>query len=250
MPIPVHASLLSDIGCKRSANQDFGVIVQPNGPSGKGLLIAVADGMGGHKGGEVASRTAIESISRIYYESDGDIQTCLRTAFEQANAQVYHQSFESEDWNGMGTTCTALVLTDGSAYSAHVGDSRMYLIRSGEIYLTTEDHSAVMEMVKQGVLTVEEARHHAQKNVITRAIGTRPDVEVYTWPEPFPTQPGDTFVLCSDGLYDRIEDMEIRDIASSHSPTEACEVMIEMAKQRGGYDNITVAVVSLGGTAA
>jgi protein phosphatase len=145
----------------------------------------------------------------------------------------------------MGTTCTALVLQNGTAISAHVGDSRLYLVREGGIYLMTEDHSAVMEMVKAGLITIEQARHHPEKNVILRAMGSHPDVEVTTWQEPFPVRAGDSFLLCSDGLYDLVENDEIKRAVEAAEPRAACESLIALAKERGGHDNISVGIVSL-----
>jgi protein phosphatase len=127
-----------------------------------------------------------------------------------------------------------------------VGDSRLYLRRGGQTYLMTEDHSAVMEMVKHGIITMEEARHHAEKNVILRALGTSPEVEAAIWEKPLPIQIGDQFLLCSDGLYDLVEDAEInKALADTTSPHEACEQLIALAKQRGGHDNITVGIVHI-----
>jgi PPM family protein phosphatase len=243
--------LRSDIGCHRQINEDSGQIVRSADPASNRILIAVADGMGGHQAGEIASQRAIEVVSRAY--SNGameDPQAGLKLAVEQANREIYEQAQISETFKGMGTTCTVLALHDGVAYSAHVGDSRLYLIRNGGIYLMTEDHSAVMELVKQGTLTLDEARHHADKNVIVRALGSRPQVEVSTWPEPMPVKVGDRFVVCSDGLYDRIEDIEIRDVVMSQDATNACDTLINMARERGGYDNITVGIVSLGAPAS
>lgn len=239
--------LRTDLGCHRQINEDSGRIVRSADPASKRILIAVADGMGGHQAGEIASQRAIDVVTRAY--SDGaleDPHAGLKLAVEQANREIYEEAQSSESLKGMGTTCTVLALQDGTAFSAHVGDSRLYLIREGGIYLMTEDHSAVMEMVKEGTLTLEEARHHADKNVLVRALGSRPHVEVSTWPKPLPVKVDDRFVLCSDGLYDRIEDNEIRDIAISRNAADACDTLITMAKERGGYDNITVAIVGLG----
>src|SRR5262249_10910821 len=177
----------------------------------KGRLVVVADGMGGHSAGEVASRMAVDVISRVYYDWPGDPVSALKTSFIEANREIHQSSKEIQARSGMGTTCTALVLRNGSAITAHVGDSRLYLIRDGQIYLMTEDHSAVMEMVKRGLLTREEARHHPDKNVILRALGSHAEVEISIWEEPFPIREGDRFLLCSDGLYDLVEDKEIMD---------------------------------------
>jgi protein phosphatase len=146
----------------------------------------------------------------------------------------------------MGTTCTALALQNNSALAAHVGDSRLYLIRGGEIYMMTEDHSAVMEMVKVGLISMEQARHHEDKNVIVRALGTAPQVEVSIWENPLELREHDQFVLCSDGLTDLVEDKEIRNIVlSAKDSHSACENLIHLAKKRGGYDNITVGILSV-----
>ena len=145
----------------------------------------------------------------------------------------------------MGTTCTALLLQDGWAYSAHVGDSRTYLLRHDGFYLVTEDHSQVMEMVKAGILSLDEARHHPDKNVITRALGRQPEVDVATWPQPMLIQAGDAFLLCSDGLCDVLEDAEMQAVTSTHTAADACEELVHLARTRHASDNITVAVVKL-----
>jgi serine/threonine protein phosphatase PrpC len=244
----VVASLLSDVGCVRELNEDSGAYIQPDNPelrASKGSLILVADGMGGHSAGEVASRLAVDVITRIYYEDAGDPQSALKKAFREANREIHKAAEKDESKTGMGTTCTALVLQNGTAISAHVGDSRLYLVREQAIYLMTEDHSAVMEMVKAGLITVEQARHHPDKNVILRAMGSHAEVEVSSWNAPFPVRGGDKFVLCSDGLYDLVEDDEIRERVAGRDPLSACEALIGLAKERGGYDNITVGVIAV-----
>jgi serine/threonine protein phosphatase PrpC len=169
----------------------------------------------------------------------------LKLSVEKANARIYKESMENAEHAGMGTTCTALLLQGGRAYSAHVGDSRIYLLRAGGIYLMTEEHTQVMEMVKGGLLAYAEARHHPDKNVITRALGRQPKVEVSTWPEPLAVRAGDGFLLCSDGLFDQIEDDELSAVVQPRSAASACEELVRIAKERGGTDNITVAIVRL-----
>jgi serine/threonine protein phosphatase PrpC len=244
----IVASVQTDVGCHRELNEDCGRIIQP-GDSGllatKGRLVIVADGMGGHSAGEVASGMAVEVIGRVYYDDPGEPISSLKTAFHKANQEIHESSLRDESRGGMGTTCTALVLRNGSAVAAHVGDSRLYLVRDDQIYLMTEDHSAVMEMVKRGMLTLADARHHPDKNVILRALGSHPRVEVTTWEEPLPVRDGDRFLLCSDGLYDLVEDNEIMSAVLSGGPQGACESLISLAKDRGGYDNITVAVLAV-----
>ncbi|HKF57134.1 MAG TPA: Stp1/IreP family PP2C-type Ser/Thr phosphatase [Blastocatellia bacterium] len=247
--LAITASVQSDVGCHREINEDCSAYVDPSDDvlvSARGRLVIVADGMGGHLAGEVASRMAVDVISRVYYQTPGDALAALRTSFTEANREIYQSSTEVQGRNGMGTTCTALVLRNGTALAAHVGDSRLYLIRGGQIYLMTEDHSAVMELVKRGLLTREQARHHPDKNVILRALGSHSEVEISIWDEPFPIRGGDRFLLCSDGLYDLVEDKEIMEVVLASDSRSACAGLITLAKERGGYDNITVAVVGIG----
>lgn len=244
----VVVSLQTDPGCQRELNEDQIFFHRPDDPAllkKKGLLVLVADGMGGHSAGEVASGMAVEIINRAYFDDASTPGAALKSALQQANSEIHKASLGQDGLRGMGTTCTALVLQNGSAVAAHVGDSRLYLVRGGQIYLMTEDHSEVMEMVKRGLISLEEARHHPDKNVILRAIGSHPEVQVSTWDEPFPTREGDRFLLCSDGLYDLVEDDEIKRVIEQSQPAEACESLIALAKERGGHDNISVAVVSL-----
>jgi PPM family protein phosphatase len=251
-PLSIQAYFLSDAGCLRATNQDCGRLIEPAETEllrARGRLAIVADGLGGHAGGETASRLAVETISRVYYEPNDewsyDPHAVLQRAFLAAN-QVIHQTARRElDLFGMGTTCTALALCGRRAYCAHVGDSRLYLLRGGEIYLMSEDHSAVMDLVRRGMLKREAARQHADRNVLLRALGTQREITVTSWQKPFPVREGDTFVLCSDGLYDLVEDAEIKNAALADEPQVACEALIALAKERGGHDNITVGVVRL-----
>jgi len=246
--LAVIASVQTDVGCHREINEDCSTYVEPDGEllKARGRLVIVADGMGGHSAGEVASRMAVDVISRVYYDSTGDPASALKTSFLEANREIHQSATRDQARKGMGTTCTALVLRNGTALTAHVGDSRMYLIRNGQIYLMTEDHSAVMELVRRGLLTLEEARHHPDKNVILRALGSHREVNVSIWDEPFPVKGGDRFLLCSDGLYDLVDDTEIKEAVLAGDPHSACTRLITLAKDRGGYDNITVAVVGVG----
>lgn len=244
----IVASLLSDVGCAREINEDRGTYVQPGDAevlSKKGSLVLVADGMGGHLAGEVASTLAVDVITRVYYDDPDDAQSALTKAFQQACREIYEAGRKDENLKGMGTTATALVLRNGKALSAHVGDSRIYLVRNEQIYVMTQDHSEVMEMVKRGLISLEEARHHPDKNVILRALGSHPEVEVSTWDAPFPIREEDLFLLCSDGLYDLVEDEEIKKLVVAADPQQACESLIALAKERGGHDNITVGIVKI-----
>jgi PPM family protein phosphatase len=256
LPFSIEACFLSDAGCLRATNQDCGQLIEPADDhllKTKGHLAIVADGLGGHAGGETASRLAVETISRTYYDSDNgradDPHTILQQAFLAANRVIHQRARAELQLYGMGTTCTALALIGARAYCAHVGDSRLYLLRGGEIYLMSEDHSAVMDLVRRGLLRREAARHHADRNVLLRALGTRSAVTVSCWQKPFPVRAGDVFLLCSDGLYELVADAEIMKAAAEATPSAACGALITLAKERGGYDNITVGVVRLVGKA-
>jgi len=244
----LEACLLTDIGCCRETNEDAGQIIRPPDSrlfTEKGMLMVVADGMGGCEGGEIASQLAIQIVGQSYYANGSEASVALVSALTKANEAIYRLSLERPSLKGMGTTCTALALRDDLAWVAYAGDTRLYLIRNGGIYRMVEDHSAVMELVKQGVVSLQEARRHADRNVILRALGTHEEISVGTWNEPLPVRTGDQFVLCSDGLYDLVEDEEIRDTACTRTPEMTCSGLIAMARERGGHDNITVGVAQV-----
>ncbi len=247
--LDVTIAVMSDIGCQRKVNQDCGRYLEPVDQSvldAKGTLVVVADGMGGHAAGEIASKLAVDTISAQYYQRDEEPSTALVHAIHDANAAIHARAAEDAACAGMGTTCVALVIHGCEALAAHVGDSRLYMVRGGAIYLMTEDHSAVMDLVRRGLITMAEARQHSERNVLLRALGIRPLVEVSVWREALPVAAGDIFLLCSDGLHDLVTDEEMKDHVLAAAPRAACENLIALAKQRGGYDNITVGVVSLG----
>lgn len=247
-PLRVSAEVRTDVGCVREANEDASAHVRPEDPrllAAKGTLTVVADGMGGHASGEVASGMAVEHVTRLYYETERPAAAALKYGVEEANRRVYAASLSDARLHGMGTTCTALAVVGGVAHSAHIGDSRLYFLRDGALHLLTEDHSAVMELIKLGIITREEARRHPEKNIILRALGTSPEVEADTWGAPLPLQSGDAFLLCSDGLYDLVPDDEIGLALRSFPPADASARLVQLAKGRGGHDNITVAVVSV-----
>jgi protein phosphatase len=244
----VAASVQTDVGRVREINEDSGRFSRPSDPATlatKGVLLIVADGMGGHSAGEVASGMTVELVPRLYYASQSPAPDALREAVEETNRQIHAASLADESKRGMGTTCTALAVVGDEAFAAHVGDSRLYMMRDGKVYQMTEDHSAVMEMVKLGLITMDEARTHEDKNVILRALGTAPEVEVSTL-TPFRVRAGDKYLLCSDGLYDLVTDEEIeRELSAAEDIHAAGERLITMAKGRGGHDNITVGIVEM-----
>ena len=245
----VIASVQTDTGCVREANEDAGRHVQPNDIETqvrKGTLTIVADGMGGHASGEVASAMAVDLIAELYYADSQNAPTAaLKNAIETASQSIYQHSLTAEKLFGMGTTVVALALFEDSAIAAHVGDSRLYRLRGGRLEMLTLDHSQVMEMVKHGILSMDEARNHDDKNVILRAVGTQTTVEAEVSP-PFAVEVGDAFLLCSDGLSDMIDDFQIEQIMNSSPDIHAaCERLIEEAKSAGGHDNITAVIVQI-----
>ncbi|MBI4874762.1 MAG: serine/threonine-protein phosphatase [Acidobacteria bacterium] len=240
----------TDPGCHRELNEDSVRVVRPKEPevlARKGLLALVADGMGGHEAGEVASGLAAEVVCREYYRAEGTICDALARALEEANREIHEQSAARRLIGGMGTTCTALVIAGGNAWAGHIGDSRVYLVRDGRIYRMTEDHSAVMDLVRKGILSAAEARRHSSRNVLQRAMGLAADLDADVWEDPFPMMSGDHFVLCSDGLHDLVDDGEIRDAVSHLEPEAACAELVRLARERGGYDNISVVTIAARG---
>lgn len=231
-------SKLSHIGLVRKNNEDNSCVFEDI------PLLAVADGMGGHKAGEVASKLALDSLAHCLRENSDTLQTdpdvAMERAFKYANAKVFDYASEhGEEFRGMGTTVTAIIPRGDDIYIAHVGDSRAYLVRGHEIKLLTDDHSLVNELLKSGGLTEEEAQNHPQRNILTRAIGTSQDVKVDIRKEPV-TQ-GDIIVLCTDGLFNRVNLDEIMQMAGkAESLGERAKHLVERALERGGSDNITV----------
>lgn len=256
MPIAVGRALAADSrvvvgiasnpGCVRNNNEDCVKVVRPSSDDGGnfGLLAIVCDGMGGHAAGETASRIATEVVARDYADGD-DPGISLASAIANANRAVHEAAQNDHALAGMGTTCTALALRGGMAWCAHVGDSRCYLVRDGGIFLMTEDHSAVMELIRDGSISRTEARNHPDKNVITRALGSHADVEVSTWPRPFVVRPGDRFLLSTDGLHDVVGEELILEAARRGSPDVACAELVELALMRGAPDNVSMILLAV-----
>jgi len=226
---------LSDPGRRRRRNEDAYVVSPP--------LFAVADGMGGAQAGELASRIAVEAMGAEAMTSGEERVTTL---IREANRRIFARSSEDASASGMGTTMTAaLVGEDGVVTIGHVGDSRAYLLREGRLEQLTEDHSLVAELVRTGKLSAEDAERHPQRSVITRALGTDPEVDVDTFT--VDAQVGDLFLLCSDGLTTMVDDDEIlRTVEDSREDLEqAAQVLVRKANRGGGEDNITVVFFEL-----
>ena len=236
---------LTDVGRKREHNEDNMAYVIPKDMqvmARKGALFIVADGMGGHAAGEVASEIAVDTISNAYYQDDSDdVTTSLLYAIKRANSLIHQRAAENMLRSGMGTTCVAAVLRGNMAYIANVGDSRAYLVHGSQVKQISQDHSWVGEQVRAGLLTEEQARTHAQRNVITRSLGTQPDVDIDIFSELL--QEGDSMVLCTDGLSGLVSDDEIRCIVDQSRPQESVYHLVERANENGGPDNITAIVI-------
>jgi protein phosphatase len=226
----------TDVGRQRTANEDSLAVRPP--------LFAVADGMGGAKAGEVASAVAVEAVESAR-ESGEPPEAELAAIVRAANRRIYDLAVADESRRGMGTTLTLAKVHGDEVSLAHVGDSRAYRMRDGELDQLTRDHSLVAELERSGQITAEAAEHHPQRSIITRALGPEPDVEVDTYT--LAGREGDVFLICSDGLTSMISDDEVTSILrSAASLDEAAEALIRAANQSGGKDNITVILFRLG----
>ena len=253
----VSAFGMSDVGKRREKNEDRFLINEDLN------LYVVADGMGGHLGGDFASNLAVTTVDEIvgiiekdpdnYFQNNtvpfknGEFQAYLRYSIQQASLRIYEQANQNSALHGMGTTTVALLFRDGKVYVANVGDSRAYRIRDNNIDQITKDHSLVGEQVRAGILSESDAKGHRLKNIITRSVGFQEgvdsDIDIKA------VRRGDKFLLCSDGLSNLVKNDEIRDVVGGNSLEDACRRLIDVANERGGDDNITVVlteVVDLG----
>lgn len=229
---------LSDIGSVRAINEDSYYAPAP----GENFC-CVADGMGGHQAGEVASAMAVEVFSGMMRDTLFNPHDRLRRAVSAANQAIYEKARTTPEMAGMGTTMTALLIDKGEAHIAHVGDSRCYLLRNRTLMQLTSDHTLVEELLIKGAITLREARNHPQRNVITRALGTAEGVEIDLLR--VRTQPGDMFLLCSDGLSGCVSEREMLETLNSRMRREnKVAALVEQAIDGGGHDNITVMLVA------
>lgn len=235
----------SDIGRVRAENEDaYGCFPGDAAAKTDEHLFIVADGMGGHTRGQQASRAAVQVTSQTYFSTGGgSVSERLQRAFEAANRSIYQLAFQDGQSDAMGTTCTALALTDGQIHLAHVGDSRAFRISRRGTEQLTRDHTIVEERRREGILTDAEARAHPNRNVLRRAMGINPTLEVDV-SSAGSLQPGDCYVLCTDGLTD-VADVEMQQIVLALPPQRACDKLVEMANERGGFDNVTVMVIRI-----
>jgi protein phosphatase len=238
----LRAGASSDTGQVRANNQDAILVAEP--------VFAVADGMGGHAAGEIASQVAIESLQ----DDDASTLAALEAAVRRANRAVWERASDDPELRGMGTTLCVVALapagpdaegtSDERILVANVGDSRVYQFHDGDITQITDDHSLVEDLVREGRLSHEEARSHPQRNILTRVLGNEPDVEVDAW-EIVP-QRGDRYLLCSDGLFNEVEDERIASVLRRlANPEDAAHELVALANQHGGRDNVSVVVVDV-----
>jgi protein phosphatase len=250
-PLRIAARGLTDVGQRREQNQDALLVDEQLG------LFIVADGMGGHAGGGTASRLAVDSIRETILSAreeeptmfgsgaegeENPLPDLLGHAVEQACAAIFEAAQDDPDLAGMGTTVTAVLVDGQSAFVAHVGDSRAYLLRSGHIYQVTQDHSLVAEQLRSGAITEEDARTSKYKNIITRSVGFEREVVVDLMG--LELEAGDAIVACSDGLSNFVDDQEILALVEEKGD-QAVERLVDLANDRGGDDNITVAMIRL-----
>jgi protein phosphatase len=239
----------TDTGMRRANNQDSFTVVRASHARAwrqRGHVFLVADGMGAHAVGELASKMACDLIPHTYLKMrSGSPAEAITKAFREVSSLIYSRASANRDFQGMGTTCSALILLPDGALVAHVGDSRVYRIRQNRIDQLSFDHSLVWELVRRNHLTTEQANQSVPKNVITRSLGPELDIEVDI-EGPQPVELGDVFLLCSDGLSGPVDDQEIGAFAANFHPRDACRYLINLANLRGGPDNITVMIVRIG----
>ena len=249
----VALGAVTHVGMHRPSNQDaFCALTGPDAPQGADALVAVADGMGGHRAGEVASTMAIERLRRrlsrkgkriVSVSARGAGGEWLGREVQHINVDV-HQAAMEPQLRGMGTTLTAALLAGSNLILVHVGDSRAYLLRGGRLRRLTRDHSWVAEQLAAGQLTEKQARSHPRRNVLTRALGPSPTVEVDE--STVQVKGRDVLLLCSDGLHSLVSDHDLAQALSAQDPQRACETLVELANAHGGPDNITAVVLRIG----
>lgn len=237
----------TDKGLVRPENEDSFLLYVPEDEDilrQKGVLAIVADGVGGALGGKQASSTAVEAVKDSYYKSrQSDSSLSLEESLKTANLEIHRASQNDQRFRGMATTCTALAIKGSDGFISHAGDSRAYLFRQGKLRQITEDHTLVNKLFKDGLVSADEVRNHPQKNIILKALGSNSDPQPDTYR--IYLEQEDCLLLCSDGLYCLISDDEIADSLAGVSLDETGHKLINLAKQRGGTDNITVVILRL-----
>jgi serine/threonine protein phosphatase PrpC len=228
----------TDVGRRRDHNEDELVTFQTEDGA---LVLVVADGMGGHLAGEVASKIAVEVLQRELTSPAGDPSSALRAAIERANEEIWDEAERDAAKAGMGSTVVAAIVVGDQAYLANAGDSPAYLIRDGETEQLTHDHGLVAEQVDAGLISEDDAEHHPFRHILTRCLGAEAHVDVELYP-PRELLTGDVLLLCSDGLTEHVKKREVAALVEAPDPAAVAKSLIDVANQRGGHDNITVIV--------
>ena len=246
----VELANASDVGLARDSNEDFFLYCEPADDEEflrRGRLILVTDGMGGHQGGAEASRLAAEAVRSVFFKSESmEPREVLIEGFQLAQASILAEAAGDPLSCGMGTTCSAAIVRAGKLYLGHIGDSRVYLLRQGDARQLTEDHSLVQQMVREGLLTEEQARSHEKRNVLTQALGIPSDRLAGDFPAaPLDLEVDDIVLLCTDGLHGLVQGVEMASTAAGQSLTEACRELVALAIVRGGPDNITLQMLAI-----
>ena len=243
MNLNIRVAHVSHVGLVRSHNEDSIAVHQPESGRG-GALVVVADGLGGHAAGEVASQLAVEEVLSAYDESNGgDVSEILAEGIRRAHRAILDRAGEDPKLQGMGTTCTAAAMTGGKLHVAHVGDSRAYRMRRGLEQLT-RDHTVAQELADEMVIPRAGVDTHPASHVLTRALGMNDALEVDVSP-PEDLQTGDRFLLCSDGLSGQVSESDLFRTLASCDPEEACDRLVKLACNSGGPDNISAAVLHI-----
>lgn len=243
----IEIAVKSDVGKERTENQDHFGVYQPAEPEVarvKGSLVVVADGMGGHSGGKIASETAVNAILEAFKKSQHrSMRELLNESVQAANDAVRTKQREDVRIHDAGTTCVALMIRGSLAVVAHLGDSRCYLFRNDKVERVTRDHTYLNELIDLGILTPEQAQGHPDRNIITRCVGMSTKLEIeFNRRE---LKNGDVLLMCSDGLSNFVSDQEMMKLSRDHAPDVAAEKLIQLANDRGGEDNITVAIAKV-----
>jgi PPM family protein phosphatase len=243
----IEMASLTDVGCLRANNEDSYLYWEPDSEEEfcrKGRLAIIADGMGGYEGGQEASRLAVETVRQVYHRASiDDPQKALVAGFVAAHDNIQRYGIEHPQFQGMGTTCTAIAIVGPRLYFAHVGDSRLYLVRDTTISRLTRDHSYVGRLVESGIVRSEDAESHPQRHVLTAALGSGREVNPDFPENPLTLEEGDCLVLCTDGLWSLVSEREVAGVIRANAAAESCRALIKMALERGGPDNVTVSVL-------
>lgn len=241
----IQLASLTDVGLERTNNEDAFGYWEPESDDEflrKGRLAIVADGMGGQDRGEDASRLAVEVVCETYRESQTDPQESLLAGFQVAHERIRQRGLEQTK-SGMGTTCTAIAMTGTRMFYAHVGDSRLYLLSGGELTCLTNDHSQLMDLVRAGIVSPEDAETHPAKNVLSRSMGMSQSFQPDVASQPVELKEGDSLLLCTDGLWSLVNNEQLREVLQNFSPQSACEELVRRGKEKGAPDNITLQVL-------